>query len=313
MKPSHGYIKVIINPASGASSNKLLVRKFLCYLRDGGFDVRCEYTESLAHARSIAHAAAVSYECEMLAVAGGDGTVREAAHGLEGSDKPMMIIPCGTENLLANELGYDEKLSTLVNAFENQIVRLLDLGKTDGRFFTSVAGAGFDGEIVHHVDRYRKGHITHLEYFYPIWQTFWNHKYPVMSVEADGELIFQGKCLVIFGNISRYAVGLPILFKADFSDGLLDVCVYKCNSRLHLVKHAVMTVLKKHTSCKDVIYTQCKNIKISSPEPVQTEIDGDPGPNLPLEVTIVPQAVRVIVPPDAKPAGIRTRIIRILD
>ncbi len=304
---------MIVNPGSGSSSNKLLVRRFSDYLRQSGFDVRTEYTKSLEDAQAIATQAAVSYDVSMVAVAGGDGTIREVAHGLQGSDKPMIILPCGTENLLANELGYNEKLSTIINAFDNEIIRPLDLCKANERFFTSVAGAGFDGEIVHTVDAQREGHITHLEYFHPIWQTFWNHRYPVMKIQADGETIFQGKCLVIFGNISRYAVGLPILRDADYSDGLLDLCIYKCNSRLHLAKHALMTVLKKHTYCKDVIYTQCKNLKITSAEAVATELDGDPGPDLPLEVTIMPNSVKVIVPPNATPAGIRTKLMRILD
>jgi diacylglycerol kinase family enzyme len=134
-----------------------------------------------------------------------------------------------------------------------------------------------------------------------------------MKVQVDGEEIFDAPGLVFVGNISRYAVGLQILHYADFSDGLLDVCIYKCASRVHLVKHSVMTILKQHAYGRDVIYRQGKKIFVSSEvTDIETEIDGDPGPALPVQIEVIPQAVNCIVPEGAKPAGIRTRIIRAL-
>lgn len=129
----------------------------------------------------------------------------------------------------------------------------------------------------------------------------------------DGEEIFNGRGLVFVGNISRYALGLEILHHANFSDGLLDVCIYKCVSQVHLVKHSVMTVLKHHAHRPDVIYRQGKNITVSSQtSTIKTEIDGDPGPGLPVEIKVIPRAVNVMVPEGARPAGMRTRFIRAL-
>ena len=311
MKPDDGYIAYIVNPKSGATSSKLTGRRFEQYLLKRGFDVRVSLTTSLENACELATDAAVEYDCAMVAVVGGDGTVREVAHGLEGSDKPLLIVPHGTENLLANELGFDEKLKTIIRTFEAEYIRPLDLGSANGRCFTSIAGFGFDGQIVKRVSEQREGHIDHFDYFWPIWRTFWNYKFDPMKVEVDGEEIFDGPGLVFVGNISRYALGLQILHYADFGDGLLDVCVYKCASQLHLVKHSVMTVLKQHADTSDVIYRQGKNILVSSEtDSVMTEIDGDPGPALPVQIKVIPQAVNCIVPEGAKPAGIRTRIIR---
>ena len=128
---------------------------------------------------------------------------------------------------------------------------------------------------------------------------------------VDGEEIFDGPGLVFVGNISRYAVGLQILHYADYSDGLLDICIYKCASQLHLAKHSLMTILKHHAKRGDVIYRQGKNISVSSSSTrIKTEIDGDPGPALPVQISVIQHAVNCIVPEGAKPAGIRTRIIR---
>lgn len=313
MKPDDGYIACIVNPRSGARSSKLHSRPFERHLKKKGFEVRAELTTSLEHACELATEAAVDYDCAMVAVIGGDGTVREVAHGLEGSDKPMLIVPVGTENLLANELGFDEKLETVIKVFEAGYTKPLDLGRVNGRCFTSIAGFGFDGDVVKRVTELRDGHIDHLTYFWPIWRTFWDYNFSVMKVKIDGEEVFNDRGLVFVGNISRYALGLGILHLADCSDGLLDICIYKCASRLRLVKHSLLTIIKKHSARSDVIYRQGKEIAISSDNDIiNTEIDGDPGPSLPVKIEVIPQAVKVIVPEGAKPAGLRTRIVRAL-
>ena len=91
------------------------------------------------------------------------------------------------------------------------------------------------------------------------------------------------------------------------------MCIYKCASRVHLLKHSLMTVFKQHAFGSDVIYRQGKDISVSSETAdMATEIDGDPGPALPVQIKVIPRAVNCLVPEGAKPAGIRTRIVRAL-
>jgi YegS/Rv2252/BmrU family lipid kinase len=313
MKPDEGYICCIVNPKAGAISGKKTGRRFGGYLAERGFDVRVSLTASLDDACCIATAAASDRDCAMVVGVGGDGTIREIAHGLEGSDKPLMIVPCGTENLLANELGFDGTLRTAVRTFEAGRVRRLDLGIANGRCFTSIAGFGFDGRVVGRVHRRRAGHIDYFDYFQPIWRTFWEYGFDPMRVEADGEEVFNDRGLVFVGNISRYALGLQILPKADFGDGLLDVCVYRCCSHLALLKHSAWTVLKRHVGGGGVIYRQAKKVTVSAEADIDTQIDGDPGPSLPVRLEILPGAVKCLVPAGARPAGMRCRILRVLE
>jgi diacylglycerol kinase family enzyme len=187
------------------------------------------------------------------------------------------------------------------------------LGNANGRCFTSIAGFGFDGEVVKGVSQKRTGHINYFDYFWPLWRTFWRYRFDSMKVEVDGVEIFDGRGLVFIGNISRYALGLNILDRADFSDGLLDICIFRCDSRLRLVKHSVYTIFNQHVRCGDVIYRQGKKIVVSSDNPdLSTEIDGDPGPAVPVEINVIPNAVRVMVLPGSRPAGIRRQILRAL-
>ncbi|MEN6307293.1 MAG: diacylglycerol kinase family protein [Anaerohalosphaeraceae bacterium] len=313
MIPKTGTITLIVNPKSGASSNKRLVSGFRAYLDQKGYSVKIEFTQSLEHGRQLAHQAAADPDCSLVVGAGGDGTIREVVCGMSGSTKPLLVLPCGTENLLANELGYDVRLETVINAFENGQLRSLDLGRANDIHFTSIAGFGFDGKVVHRVQAIRKGHISHLTYFWPIWRTFWDYTFPPMKVVVDQKELFDGQGLVFVGNISRYAIGLHILKKANYSDGLLDICIFRCHSCWSLLKHAACTVLKTHLRSKNTIYTQARTIRIeSSVNHIPTELDGDPGPSLPLDISIIPAAIQVLVPPGAKPAGIRTRIRRMI-
>ena len=313
MNPDGGYITLIVNPKSGSSSNKAMVSEFRKYLKGRGFDVRTHLTQSLTHAGHLATQAAAESRCMLIAAAGGDGTVREVAHGLEGQSTPLLVIPTGTENLLGNELGFNLNTKTLIRAFEGNCVRPLDLGRANGRCFTSICGFGFDGTVVKIVNERRTGHINHLDYFWPLWQTFWGHRFPQFRIEVDGQEVIDGHGMLFVGNISRYAIGLQLLHYADFSDGLLDLCFYKCRGHVHLLKHAGLTVLKRQADRSDVIYRKFRRVHVSSShEWVNTEIDGDPGPALPMDIEVVPQAVQVLVPPGAKPAGIRTRLLRIL-
>ncbi|MFA5422818.1 MAG: diacylglycerol kinase family protein [Phycisphaerae bacterium] len=313
IKPDDGYVALIVNPKSGATHSGSQVRLLERYFAARGFEVRKNLTKSLEDARELATEAAVDYNCAVVAAAGGDGTIREVAHGLEGSDKPLLIVPQGTENLLANELGYDHRLETVVKIFEAGYTKMMDLGKANEKCFTCIVGFGFDGQVVEKVHHARDGHITHMDYFWPIWRSFWEYKFESFKVVADGEEIFNDRGLVFVGNISRYALGLNILHKADYSDGLLDVCVCKCDTRLKLLKLSLLTVFKQHWKSKDVISLQAKKISVSTDcENVLTEIDGDPGPSMPVDIEIIPQAVKIFVPENAKPAGFRTRIMRAL-
>ena len=311
MKPSDGYIAFIMNPKSGAGTRKSAGRQFEQYLINSGFEVRANLTRSLANACELATDAAADDDCALTVAVGGDGTIREVAHGLKASSKPLLMVPGGTENLLANELGFDEKLKTIIRTFEAGYVRPLDLGSINGKCFTSIVGFGFDGQVVERVSDNRAGHIDYFDYFWPIWRTFWNYRFDAMKVTLDGEEIFEGPGLIFVGNTSRYAAGVEILRHASFGDGLLDLCIYKCSSKAKLVKYSLMTVMKQHVKSSGVIYRQGRNISVTSDfADIRTEVDGDPGPALPVHIKVMPQAVNVMVPEGAKPAGIRTRIIR---
>ncbi len=291
-----GLVYMIVNPGSGSGFAAALTGKLDDYFRGRGFGVRMNRISEFADIKRYMDLAKKSRDCVLIVVCGGDGTIREAAQNLVGSDKPLMVVPGGTENLLAHELGCDKKIDTYTEMFERQSIIPMDIVRVNDTCFTSILGIGFDAEIVHRVSKNRTGNITYSDYVWPIWRAFWSHKMPCFAVKADGREIFSGRGMLFAGNIARYATGLRILNKADLSDGMFDVCVCPCQSRYEILKYLFMIMFGRHTAGDKVVYKKCRSAEIVGlEEGIITQIDGDPGPALPLKLEIVPAAVRVFI------------------
>jgi YegS/Rv2252/BmrU family lipid kinase len=253
--------------------------------------------DATRHARQIAEQAAA------VVVWGGDGTVSEVAAGLTGTDVPILPCPAGTENLLAKELGVPSRPEAVAELLDTGQPARCDVGRINGSNFLLIIGIGFDGEVVRRVHNVRTGHISHLSYFWPIWRTFWGHNFPRMKIVADGETVFDDYGLAFVGNISRYAVGLRICRDAAFDDGLLDLVVFSCREQTALVLHAAWTLLKMHPSQDSVFYRTFRQAQIQTETPVASQVDGDPGPNTPLQISVLGETIRLIVPPQSARRG----------
>lgn len=309
IKPQDGTIRFIVNPKAGSSGRKKVSKQFYNFLIKNGYKINWMFTGCLEDAFDFAKSATELEDCSMIVAVGGDGLIREVADGMKGSDKPLLIIPSGNENLLGNEFGFDRSYEQLVEIFKEGNIRSFDLGQINSKAFTSIAGIGFDAEIVKRVSNNRTGHVDNLDYVQAVWRTVCDYKFTKLKVEIDGEEVFNDFGVVFVGNIAKYALNIGILKDADYSDGLLDICIYKCKGRIKFFDLSLRTLMRKHTKHKDVIYQKAKRIKISSPtKGVTSEIDGDPGPDLPLEITIVPDAVKVMVPTKPKTFGLANRI-----
>ncbi|MFI4913274.1 MAG: class IV adenylate cyclase [Sedimentisphaeraceae bacterium JB056] len=293
-KNLNGIAHIIINPSSGSGFASSITNRIKDFLKEQSMNVRLDVIEEFSDISTFVDIASSSPDCKLVVACGGDGTIREVIQCLRGSEKPLMILPGGTENLLAHELGCDKELDTYKMMYNQQMISPLDVATVNGCCFTSVLGIGFDAEIVELLSKKRSGNITHTDYIWPIWRAFWAHEMPEFVVIADGKEIFRGSGMMFAGNISRYATGLRILKEADFGDGLLDVCIFPCKGKQDILKYFSMTMLQIHTRAAEVVYKKCRKLQV---EPLNnqilTQIDGDPGPSLPLDIQIVPSTVQV--------------------
>lgn len=285
-------IAAIINPVSGRRDMMPTVHRIAGEIRRAGGTLDLLTTERFGHATILA--SNLDVEVEAVLVVGGDGTVCEVVNGLVDRPLPFAILRTGTENLLARELGMPTEPPRVARTLLQGEPIAVDVGVINNRRFLAVASAGFDAECVLRLSMQRKGHITHWDYFWPIWRSFWAHRFPTLRIDVDEERVFEGKGLAIFGVIGRYSVGMRVLNRARMDDGLLDICIFPCRSRRGLLAHIARVFCGRHLDGDHVIYRQCKKINITSPSIVPVQVDGEAAGRLPAECSIVPHAIRVL-------------------
>jgi diacylglycerol kinase (ATP) len=249
------------------------------------------------------YARAVARDARAIIVWGGDGTVNEVANAVAGAEVAVLPCPAGTENLLAKELRIPSDVPGIVRVLTAGQVVHCDIGRVNDRNFLLIIGVGFDGEVIRRLSAVRTGHISHLTYFWPLWRTFWEHDFPRLRVVADGQEIFNDQGLAFVGNISRYSVGLRICRDARFDDGLLDLVVFSCREQGSLMLHAAWTLLRLHPLKGNVLYRRVKTARIESDRPAPCQVDGDLGPPLPLDISVAPAQIKLLVPP--RQAGLK--------
>ena len=294
-------IHIIVNPHSGYGGGKLVLADVVSALREAGLDV-VEYTttapeDATRYAREIAPAGSF-----------GDGLGRRR-HGQRGRQWACRDGRAGPSLPGRDGKSSGKRASSLAEPGRHPAriryghISACDVGRINGRNFMSIIGVGFDGEVVRRLASVRTGHISHLSYFWPIWRTFWEHDFPRMRITVDGEEIFDDFGLAFVGNISRYSVGLRICRDALYDDGLLDLVIFHCHQQGSLMLHAAWTLLRMHPLKGNVIYRRLRKARFETEKPVPTQVDGDVGPTTPVEVSVAPDRIRLLVPP---PEGMKT-------
>jgi len=282
-------LAAIVNPISGRRNMLPRVRTIARAVERLGGRLDLQLTQGPRHATQLA--AGLAKDVEAVLIVGGDGTVGEAANGLARNHVPMLILRTGTENLVAREMNMPTDPELVADTLLRGEQFAADLGIINQHRFLSVAGIGFDAACVARMNPSRRGHITHGDYFWPIWRTFWEYRYPLLRVDVDGERLFEDRGFVLIGNISRYSGGLRMLMKARNDDGLLDVGIFPCESRRMMLGHACRAFLRRHVGRGGMIYRQCRTVRISSDEDVPIEVDGEIGGHLPVECSVQPGAI----------------------
>lgn len=289
------HVCLIVNPVAGSGYGRELIAQFRDRLRDEGHHCDVHVGDGPDDfQRRVEHAANGE---TIIAAAGGDGTVRVALKGLIGRSNPLLLVPLGTENLLARQLGIQTSIDSVWETFNARHVCDFDLAMLNDRPFATIVGVGFDAEVVARLTRGRQGHITHLDYFWPLWRTFWQYRFPPIRVLADGREVCNEPALVFVGNIPRYAIGLQILRDARWDDGKLDLCIMRCRHQGPLLEHAFWTILNSHVEHRLVSYHQVRHVRLEALSKLPLQCDGDPAGDLPAEIRVLPAAVRLLLPP----------------
>lgn len=294
-------VVAIINPISGGRRLDALTSDVGQRLASRGIKLAVRATTGPGHATLIARS--LDPGARAVLSVGGDGTLREVAEGLVGSQTPIVVVPSGTENVIAQELGARATASRVVETVVRGRSRAVDVGSANGRCFLIVAGVGFDGAVARRLAAERSGHISHLNYLGPMLKAAWSYRFPPIRVVVDDEVVFEDRGVAFVGVMSRYSVGLRVVRDAVWDDGILDVCILRCGHVGRLCVHAMRVALRCHVESKHTVYCRGQRVTITSRDQVPVEIGGEAAGVLPLDLMVRRRAVRLMIPPGRRVLG----------
>jgi len=238
---------------------------------------------------------------------GGDGTVNEVINGLidnknfNAENRPVLgVIPFGSGNVIAKELGIKRSARHFINLYQNNSVKNLDAGCVttlkDGkkRYFISMAGAGFDAEVARQYQMNRKGANlqAHLFNYLPTaLKTVWRYRMPRIRIEVDGNVLSKNASFIQAANVRSYGGPFILVDNAVNNDGLLDILWFQGIAPLDILLYYTLAFLGKTGIVKSG-HIKTKKVRLSSKGKVSVQVDGDWCGYLPVEIEIIPQAIR---------------------
>ena len=255
---------------------------------------------SFPHSREPSH---------VIVSAGGDGTLALIAQNTPPSTV-LMPMPLGTENLLAKHFGFSCQTDAMIDTLLNGCDTALDAGSANGKIFLVMATCGFDAEVVRAMHLRRRGHINRFSYAGPIVRTLRHYRFPPLNVtwfsaeealqesNSDHEAPHYHECrwAMVF-NLPRYAASLPIEREACGDDGKLNFYGLKSGSVASGLRYLGGIVTGRHIHWSDVFRQSITGCRITSPESVSYQLDGDYAGRLPLEIRVLPQYIQLRLPP----------------
>ena len=319
--------ELIYNPSGGQVVVRHELDNVVAFLNRYGWSVTLRETSKPLEATELARHA-VNRGARVVIAAGGDGTVNEVANGLVNTDVALGVLPVGTTNAWALQMGIPAlnpmlpgiQAVKLIAALEERIARPLpanyyrkvlldaarvlvdghtvavDMGELSGRHFLMWAGMGFDAAIAQSIPLREKRALGSWAYVFPTIESAYRYSGTDVCLNLDGKVVNVSTPLIVVSNIQLYGGVMAIGAKACVNDARLDVCIFKGGGFLTFVQHAMKVLSHRHLQDPNVEYYQCREIVVESAHPLPVHVDGDPFTMTPVAIHTVPSSLKVIVP-----------------
>lgn len=244
---------------------------------------------------------AVEEGADLVFVWGGDGTVQRCVDELVDDEVPIAILPAGTANLLANNLGVPLTLPEAVRCGLHGRRRRLDVGTINGEHFMVMAGAGLDALMIRDADRGLKDKAGRLAYVWTGLRHVRSSKVQ-MEVKVDGDAWFDGEAsCVLVANVGTIVGGLSPFERAEPDDGVLELGVVEAEGALEWARVVGRMAIGKVEGSPLTRTTSARKITVRASRKVAYELDGgDRGKARKIKIRIRPGAVRICVPAGAE-------------
>jgi diacylglycerol kinase (ATP) len=294
------------NAGYGGSARRKLINQARQILASNGIEADLAETTAPGHATEIAQQAVREHR-QLVIACGGDGTLNEVVNGLaqssNGNRVPLALLPGGTANILAKELDIPWDIPRAARRLVNGQVREIALGLATPleqperkRYFLSVAGAGPDGMIVYSIDLGLKARVGILAYWWQGAREVFRYTFPRFRVLAGDRQLEA--TLVIVGRTKNYGGPFKITDQADLFEDQFEVLALTTQSGFRYLSYLPTLWMGNLRKEKDVFFWKAEKL-ICEPldaRPVYAQLDGEPLTRLPIEFSIVPRALKLLVP-----------------
>lgn len=286
---SHSKLCIILNPAAKGDQ----ARKTLSQMVKLVPEAKVYLTEGPGHGEKLAREV-VGKGYRTIVAAGGDGTVNEVLNGIDPKICTLGVLPVGTMNVLALELGIPPNLEKALEVIRAGKRKRLDMGLANRRRFIQLAGVGLDAETVRRTHPNAKKAWGPWSYLLTAAQLMVAPA-PVLRVKVPGKKEIRG-AMVLIGNGRHYGGPFQFFPKAEMADGKLDVCVFPKSGPLDLLWYLQAVLLGGPNSLPEVTYLQVPALRVEAEKSVALEVDGEYCGETPVDFQIVPKGLEVIVP-----------------
>ena len=311
-------VAVVENPASGQTSphRKAIIREVLAGLRQAGLEAEHLMIDGPGSGSALTREAIAS-GCNAVIVCGGDGTVHEVMQALVGTDVALGVVPMGTANALASDLGISRSpakaIQALLQAAPTQVpVGRITFRDDDGskrsRYFTVAAGIGADALLMARMDPVLKRRLGYLLYLVEAFRIWISHSFPLFRVahtNGDGRphLVEASQILAVrvrsFGGVlGELAPG------ATLHGNKLCLLAFKTRSRLRYMRFLLAVLAHRHSFSNEIELiaadtVECKPLKGRSH--IYVEADGELLGQLPACIEVAAETLTLLIPPHAEP------------
>lgn len=301
-----GKVKFIYNPLAGETRIGERLDDIIALYQSRGYAIMPYRLDFSADTSDMLDGLDDSFDHILLA--GGDGTVNHVVNLLMSRNIaiPLAVIPAGTANDFAMMLGTNQgDVTDTCRAILDGKAERIDIGKVNGNYFVNVFSCGLFTNISQKTPTILKNTFGKLAYYFSgIGELTKGYRTLDVRIETDGGN-FDGRCLLFLVFNGKTAGTLRLAYLSEVDDGLLDLLIIKSTGPFATIQTALRYFTQiqsgKATSYPAGIeHIRCRHITAVSQTPKTTDIDGQPGPDFPLEITCETNALRVIIPDSGK-------------
>ncbi|RCW72012.1 diacylglycerol/lipid kinase family protein [Saliterribacillus persicus] len=287
--------RIILNPSSGTEKARTFKEQVVDVLKDR-YDVFVEETEGEGDATRFAENACID-EIDLLVIMGGDGTINEVVNGLaEMEYRPIIgIIPLGTVNNFPRAIGLPLRPKKAIELLKEIKTKHVDVGKVNNGYFINLINIGALAEATYNVSAEQKTKFGSLAYFLEGIKTLQEEEKFSVKIETDNESFHEQAMLVLVAITDTVASIENVIASADVNDGFMHLFIMRELNPKEALSLARAAVRGEIEAEDQIIYCKTKKISITADKKLTTNVDGDEGFELPLEIEILPKQLEVVV------------------